>query len=99
MTVKRVDAFGIVQIGGSGPFRARMIQTGSTSFAIFPESGDPGRLELQDVPVIKGRMLSATLVDEQALVFQRASCGCQTPTHLKIPARRLLETLPELTDA
>lgn len=93
MTVKRVDAFGNVQIGGSGAFRGRLIQTGSTSFAIFPESGDPGQLEFKDSPVIKGRMLSATLVDDQEFVFQRASCGCQTPASLKGPARRLLETL------
>lgn len=93
MPVKRVDAFGNSQIGPSGAFRARLIQTGATSFAIFPEQGDPGQLEFKDTPVIKGRTLTATLVDDQAFVFQRASCGCSTPEHLKGPSRRFLERL------
>lgn len=94
MGVKRVDSFGNAQIGGSGAFRGRLIQMDGTKFAIFPESGDPGVLEFQATPTIKGRVLSATLVDDQAFVFQRASCGCQTPNDLRGPARRFLETLP-----
>lgn len=93
MTVKRVDSFGNAQIGGTSAFRARLIQTGATSFAIFPEHGDSGQLEFKETPGIRGRVLSATLVDDQEFVFQRASCGCQTPDHLRGPARRFLETL------
>lgn len=100
MSKGRIDTFGITQIGeGTPPFRARLIQTGETTFGIFPESGDPGALIFQAAPAVKGRILTATLVDDQAFVFQRASCGCQTPMHLRGPSRRFLETLPAPADA
>lgn len=91
---RRVDSFGNAQIGGTGAFRGRLIQMDGTQFAIFPESGDPGTLNFQETPVIRGRNLTATLVDDQEFIFQRASCGCSTPQHLRGPARRFLETLP-----
>lgn len=97
MTIKRVDSFGNAMIGSAGAFRARLIQTDAMTFAIFPESGDPGELHFQDIPVIKGRVMNATLIDDQEFVFQRASCGCQTPAHLRGPARIFLERLAQET--
>lgn len=88
-----IDTFGNAQIGGSHAFRARLIQTGETEFAIFPEQGDPGALVFQAKPTVKGRTMKATLADDQEFLFQRASCGCQTPMHLRGPARRFLATL------
>jgi len=95
-TVRRVDTFGNTRIGDTSPFRARVIQTGATTFGIFPESGDPGLLTFEETPILKGRTIMATLIDGQEFVFQRASCGCQTPNSLRGSARAFLETLPDI---
>lgn len=102
---KRVDAFGNIQIGKGPAFRARLIQTSSTEFAVFPDAGTsdvlPTTVTFAEPPKIRGRNLTGTLLAEGPtdFLFQRASCGCQTPNQLRGPARRLLETLTAKTDA
>lgn len=97
--MSKIDTFGNIQIGEGPAFRGRLIQSSATSFYIFPEGGQPGQvLTFSAEPKKKGRLLQGTLADESEFVFQRASCGCQTPMELRGPARKFIETL-ELTDA
>lgn len=97
--MSKIDTFGNVQIGEGPAFRGRLIQSDATTFYIFPESMEPGQvLTFSAAPTKKGRLLQGTLVDETAFNFQRASCGCQTPTELRGPARKFIETLA-LADA
>jgi hypothetical protein len=88
-----IDTFGTAMLGSGPTFRARLIQTGPTTFGLFPD-GDraPQWLNLQDVPTKKGRQL-AGITDEGVFSFQRASCGCQTPMHLRGPKRTFLAKL------
>jgi hypothetical protein len=98
VTSRKVDSFGTAQIGSTGAFRARLIQTANTEFALFPESSDvyPVTLRFTEEPRIRGRVLSGTLLAEGPtdFAFARASCGCQTPKHLRGPARNFLAQLP-----
>jgi hypothetical protein len=94
MTAGRIDTFGNVQIGEGPAFRGRLIQSDATTFYLFPENGEAGQtLTFSAEPKKKGRLLQGTLTDESAFVFQRASCGCQTPTELRGPARKFIDTL------
>jgi len=96
MAVQRVDAFGNVQFGDGPAFRGRVIQMSGLSFAVFREDHQaPAVVELSEPAVIKGRTMTGTFADEvhTRFVMQRASCGCSTPSHLRGPARRFLETL------
>lgn len=97
--MRRVDSFGIAQFGHNGPpIRARLIQISEIEYAFFPEDQDhlPVTLRFEDSPRIRGRVLSGTILAEgpQDFSFARASCGCQTPKHLRGPARVLLAQLP-----
>lgn len=97
--MSKIDTFGNVQIGEGPAFRGRLIQSNATMFYLFPEGGGEGQiLTFSEEPKKKGRLLQGTLADESAFVFQRASCGCQTPTDLRGPARKFIETLA-LADA
>jgi hypothetical protein len=97
MAPRHVDSFGTAQIGDTGAFRARLIQTGETEYALFPDSSDimPTTLHFAESPRIRGRVLSGTLLAEGPtdFAFARASCGCQTPKHLRGPARKFLAQL------
>jgi hypothetical protein len=98
-TSRRVDSFGTAQIGDHGAFRARLIQTDETEFALFPEDPNtyPVNLRFAEPPRIRGRVLSGTLQVEGPtdFAFARASCGCQTPRHLRGPARMFLAQLSD----
>lgn len=97
--MSKIDVFGNVQIGEGPAFRGRLIQADATTFYVFPEGGVAGQtLTFSEEPKKKGRLLQGTLTDESAFNFQRASCGCQTPTELRGPARKFIETLA-LADA
>lgn len=98
MSKPRIDSFGNFQIGPGPASRGRLIQMGGTDFALFPEkNGMPVILTFEDAPTIKGRTLRGTLTGAETpdptFVFQRASCGCQTPKELKGPARNFLKLL------
>jgi hypothetical protein len=97
MSRPRIDAFGNIQIGPGPAHRARVIQTGNTTFAIFPEHAEPAPygIVLASEPRKKGRMLLGELIGDETVdfVFQRAGCSCQTPAHLKGPARKFLALL------
>jgi hypothetical protein len=98
MSRPRIDAFGNVQFGPGPAFRGRLIQTGPVNFAIFPEKGDmpPAWLVFEEEPKKKGRTLYGTLVAETpdpSFAFQRAGCSCQTPAHMRGPARKFLQQL------
>jgi len=97
--IANIDTFGNAMIGTDPPFRARLIQTGVTSFAIFPEKDRaPQWLNIQEAPKKKGRQLTGITTEGAVFAFQRASCGCQTPMHLRGPKRTFLNQL-ETADA
>jgi hypothetical protein len=91
--MNRVDTFGNAQISEGPAFRGRLIQSTATVFYIFPEGNQPGQvLTFTEAPARKGRLLDGTLDDGSTFVFQPATCGCQTPTELRGPARKFIET-------
>lgn len=97
-----IDAFGQLRVNGGPTIRARIIQVTPITLAVFPEASpeSPFQVTLSEPPRIRGRVMTAALADDGGtLEFQRAGCGCQTPSSLRGPAGRFLARLTVASDA
>ena len=99
---KYIDAFGKMKLDGNALPRARLIQLRdsprSLTFAAFPEDDPttPSVFIASSPPRLNGRNLAIDLADGSKLEFQRASCGCQTPSSLRGPQSRMLALVPPM---
>lgn len=91
-----IDAFGQLRLNGAATVRARIIQVTPIALVVFPEADPDGpfQVTLSEPARLRGRVMTATLADDGGtLEFQRAGCGCQTPSSLRGPASRFLARL------
>lgn len=99
--MKKIDAFGKIKIDNGPIIRARVIEVTPMFLAAFPES-DPAApilITLSGPYRVKGRILTASTIGDGVIEFQRASCGCQTPSSLRGPASTFIATIPEPAEA
>jgi hypothetical protein len=95
--MRQIDVFGTLRVDGQTRGRARLIEIDGTTMAAFHESdpdGAPTIFTTLTRPRLRGRLLSAELIGGGLLEFQKASCGCQTPTSLRGPQHQFTSRVP-----